>query len=580
MFWGWAPSQALPSYWSDFAGEIIDARNVLDLGRHRLTFDPGRREPLFTYTCAFLWLWFPAAKALFIQRLASVLFALLTLWLLYLAGKETAGKRAGCFAAAFGAVNLALACQVMTGIRVVTLPPAVLLSYLWTLRAVRKPDAVRILRWGLALALGAYTYTAFWAFWMAAPVALVWGLRDVQRPGAAWKTTAGAFSGALLLAVPLFWEGRVFLHAQRVSIFSVPDANLFLTFLSRIRTCFHLLFLGGPDRWDLTPPLSALLGPWVGAVALLGTWFVWKGKRLVPRTLGVFLLLSPFPYLLAAEPHSGKLGGTLALFLVLAGIGAGGVWEKFMPGAPRWTVRVRLLAAAMFFLFLFMGTLWKVRFQWREETTSTLKAVPCFREAEQWGRVYLMPDASWYDPKTLAVLLEGGDYWIWSEGTRLTRQSVLLGSDRKKLEEASKPDGFVPSIQSCGGWWEMRATGRTATREPEGPGVYHRVGFPVVFGLGRGLKQGEDFVHTPEKPLTGGFPKVGGLRMSVQVFIKIQGWYEARPQDARFQAVWLDGKRVTGPVKLAMGLHDWSGFALYDGFENPPLGGLLRFLRP
>ncbi len=580
VLWCWAPSRPVPSYWSDFAGEIIDARNVLDLGRHRLTFDPGRREPFFTYACALVWLLIPSAKALLVQRLVSALLAFSTLWLLYLAGKETAGKKAGIFAAAFGAVSLALASQVMTGIRIVALPPAVLLLYLWSLRAVRKPDSIRIFRWALALALGAYTYTAFWAFWLAAPLALVGGLRDVQRPTRAWKKTAWAFCGALLLVFPLFWEGRVFLHAQRVSVFAAPDPDLFRTLLSRVGTCFHLLFLGGPDRWDLTPRGSALLGPWVGAIALFGAWVSLKGEKAAARALGLFLIFSLCPYLLAAEPHSGKLGGTVACLLILAGVGATRLWDRFGAGRSLGARTLARLVVAAVFTILFLSTLVQVRVQWPRERTATLQAMPVFEEAKKWGRVVLMPDGSWYDSKTVSVLLEGRDAWIWSEGTLLNRQSVLLGNDLKKLETAAIPQGFVPSLQSRDGWWEMRATGRTKDRPRERPGLYHRVGFPLVFGLGRGLRQGEDYVSNPEKPLSQGFPRVGGLRLSVPVFVKVPGWYEARPPDERFHAVWVDGQRVTGPVRLSMGLHDWSGFALYDGLERPPAGGILRFLKP
>jgi hypothetical protein len=415
---------------------------------------------------------------------------------------------------------------------------------------------------------------------VAAPFALVWGFRDSKRPKAAFQKSAWAFFGALLLVFPLFWEGRVFLHAQRVSIFAAPDPELFLTFLSRMGSCFRLIFLGGADRWDLTPRGSALVGPWAGAIALYGAWILWKDRRFVSCALGTLLLFSLFPYLLAAEPHSGKLGGTVVFTLILAGVGADAVWDRFVQRKSVGSRAAGFLAVAALFAFLFAGTLQKVRFEWPREQTSTLRAMPVIEEAAPWGRVVMMPDASWYDSKTVSVLLEGRDAWVWSEGTRLNRQSVLLGVDLKKLEAASKPQGFVPSLQSRNGWWAMRATGRTEERPRARPGLYHRVGFPVVFGLGRGLKQGEDFVSTPEKPLSGGFPKVGSLRLSVQVFVKVPGWYEVRPRDERFHAVWLDGKRVTGPIELSLGLHDWSGFALYDGLENPPAGGLLRFIRP
>ena len=144
--------------------EIIAPRNILDLHQHHWIFDLGRREPFFSYFAAFLWMFFPAAKGLVIQRITCVVLNLFTLWILYLLGKELAGRRAGLFLAALGAVNLDLLVKNLIGIRISSLPLAVALLLLFTFRMMRRPDGKHSFLWAFSLAFGCYTYTAFRAF--------------------------------------------------------------------------------------------------------------------------------------------------------------------------------------------------------------------------------------------------------------------------------------------------------------------------------------------------------------------------------------------------------------------------------
>jgi hypothetical protein len=157
LYHGWEPA---PTYWDDFAIEIIAPRNILDFHAHHWVFDVGRREPFFSYFAALLWRLLPAAKGLVIQRLACVILNLLTLWVLYLAGKELSSRRAGIILAALGAINLDLLVKCLIGIRIASVPLAVSLILLYTLRILRNPNRKHFLQWGLALAFGTYTYTA------------------------------------------------------------------------------------------------------------------------------------------------------------------------------------------------------------------------------------------------------------------------------------------------------------------------------------------------------------------------------------------------------------------------------------
>lgn len=169
LYHRWEPA---PTYWDDFAQEIIAPRNVLDFHAYRWVFDLGRREPFFTYFTALLWYFLPVAKGLMVQRLSCVILDLLAVWVLYLLGKELSGRRAGVLLAAFGAVNLDLLLKCLVGMRIASLPLAVSLVLLYTLRMLRAPNSKHALQWGVALAFGLYTYTAFRAF----PPVIVLGL--------------------------------------------------------------------------------------------------------------------------------------------------------------------------------------------------------------------------------------------------------------------------------------------------------------------------------------------------------------------------------------------------------------------
>src|SRR5271170_4997494 len=111
----WEP---VPTYWDDFAQEIIAPRNILDFHANHWVFDLGRREPFFSYFAAALWWFLPAAKGLMIQRLACVILNLLAIWVLYLVGKELSGRRAGVLLAALGAINLDLLLKCLVGMRI------------------------------------------------------------------------------------------------------------------------------------------------------------------------------------------------------------------------------------------------------------------------------------------------------------------------------------------------------------------------------------------------------------------------------------------------------------------------------
>ena len=555
-------SHPCPTYWSDFAGEIIDARNVLDLGRHHLLFDPGRREPLFTYACALVWIVLPGAKALLVQRLTSTLFGLMTLWLLYLSGKELSGRRAGAAAALLGAVNLGLAASVIDGIRPVTYPPAVLFLLLCTLRANAKPDVRHSMRWGFALALGVFTYKAFWAFVPAAVLSVFF-----SRIPKGLKPKGLCLGLALFLpaAALLLFDGRVVNHAFNVSVFAQGAAGSGSALAARALDMLGLLFVGGGDRWDLTPPGSALCGVVVLCLAAAGAWKA-EGRGL--KTLGWFGLFSTLPYLLAAEPHSAKLLGAVVILLLFAGAGVDWMWraaETFSPDIKRGALALIVVLGCSLFLQTFRPV-----YAWGAHSSRMFEAAETIRAFSEGKRVVIVPSPEWYDAKTLSVLLEGTDVRVDpGRGPLFPPQGCVMGTDAVAVSQTCVRLGYPPPFVTRELWAMSRAPETPDYRMR--PSLAHRRGYATLFGLGRAVVQGEDRVMDLATPLPDTFPKAGMMSLHLVLPVDRPGTYEWREGDKRIVAVYLDGKRARpGKVRLDLGPHDWLVYSMYDGRDNPP----------
>jgi hypothetical protein len=180
------PFDPQPQYWYDYIASLVDAREIVEFGRHHLIFPFGDRQPLYQYFLALLCLLLPTASSILTMNLAWALMDLAGLWVLYLLGKEAGGRRVGLWAAALGAVSKPLLVLCMTQQSCVTGSLAVSTALLFTLRAWNRPDRRRFLAWGAALALGPYCYQAARPFFLFLPAAFLAGLafRGAFRGGA------------------------------------------------------------------------------------------------------------------------------------------------------------------------------------------------------------------------------------------------------------------------------------------------------------------------------------------------------------------------------------------------------------
>ncbi len=256
-------NDALGMYWDDCAICITDPRGILEFHDRYMFVPAGNREPFFSYYLAALWSLMPNAYIIFVQRLGSALIDLTGVWLFYLLGKEIGGRWTGLAAAGLASVSKPMIICNLLGFTQVTVPMAVALTMLMTVRLFKKPDFSHFIQWGLALGFMPYNYTAVrpWLPYIVA-VVLFWIWFSKQNEGKGkWDFLLGW--GTLLAWVFVFLLRNNFL----------PMKNGLIVFLNQ---------------------------GWVGLAALVILWYFFKRSlseamtadrtSLVPRYfLGVFL---------------------------------------------------------------------------------------------------------------------------------------------------------------------------------------------------------------------------------------------------------------------------------------------------
>jgi hypothetical protein len=233
-----------PWYWDDMALTMVDVQAILDYHLFQFIFFMGDRQPVYQYVTALVTALTPFLNLLEAQRLAWGLMDLVTVWLLYLVGKEAVGRRTGLLLAGLAAVDRPFLVNCLSGQSCIIAPVGVALGFLFTLRFLRRPDHRHAVQWGLAVAFSAYCYQSarpfLWGFPML--VLLAFLARPEGRKG-------GARAWFLLLGGAAAWTFWFFRYNR-----FLPEG-----------------FLGG--GW--------LVGPWAQG-AFLVAWLL-AGSRSTPR---------------------------------------------------------------------------------------------------------------------------------------------------------------------------------------------------------------------------------------------------------------------------------------------------------
>jgi hypothetical protein len=152
------PAQNYPE---SYLSNAVQLRYITDSGDFRNLFNllSGQRDPLNAYFTLLLFHLLPGASTLWVERLSGAFMDLALIGVLYLLGKEVAGRRAGIFTAALAVVSKGLLLKVVGGVDGDSNPLVLVVVLLCLLRLLKKPDLSRFLQWGLASGLGLYSFS-------------------------------------------------------------------------------------------------------------------------------------------------------------------------------------------------------------------------------------------------------------------------------------------------------------------------------------------------------------------------------------------------------------------------------------
>lgn len=256
------------AFWDDEACEVIDPRRMRDLGDYRDGFIfpyEGCREPFYTYFMLFLWKFVPSFTSLEILRLMGVILDTLTIWLLYLLGKEAVNRRTGIWAAALGAISKALIVKALVGIHIMTPSLGIALALLFSLRLFKRPNLSHFIQWGIAVAFGIYTYSTFrpmvlymlgatflWVFWKNLKVTTTQGSKTLVL------ATGILFFVYILFNNNAFPENNWIARTIEISWFWMPALVLTGYLLFALRTFLKMTPEDKGSSW-----FGWLVGSWI-----------------------------------------------------------------------------------------------------------------------------------------------------------------------------------------------------------------------------------------------------------------------------------------------------------------------------
>jgi len=170
-------------YWDDTAISMTDARNASEISNYYFIFPFSNRQPFYQYLAILGCGLFPAASNIVLQRVLWAGLDLVTLWLTYLLGKETGGRRLGLLMALFGAVSKPLLVDCLTGHPSISAPLGIALCLLTTFRFVHRSSVSRAVSWGLSIGFLAYCYQTSWTYLGLVPLLMGAWIQWIRKKG-------------------------------------------------------------------------------------------------------------------------------------------------------------------------------------------------------------------------------------------------------------------------------------------------------------------------------------------------------------------------------------------------------------
>lgn len=330
----------------DEAANGQDIIRMLEEGDHQAIYDTnGPRESLFFYLQAiFVWI----GKTFGIEalhftplslRIAPAIIGIITVWAVYLLGKELFSRNIGLLASATMAVSAWHIQFSRNGFRAIMLPMALAFMFYFFFKAYREGKLKDYLWFAAFLAMGFYTYLSIRMVPIIFAAFFIW-LMIYNRNFIKENLRNLLYSGLLffLLLIPLIisFIGDPGLLAGRAStsIFN-PELNEGSWILALWKSIYGELTMfnikGDPNfRHNLggSPMLDIVTGIffWIGIIISLKRF-----KKLEYFILIFWFFAMSLPMVLTAEgiPHALRLVGTMPVVFIWIALGIDWLISKF-----------------------------------------------------------------------------------------------------------------------------------------------------------------------------------------------------------------------------------------------------------
>lgn len=335
-----------PGLYPDEAANGQDVIRMIDNHDFRVVYDTnGPREALFLYLQGiFVWLGqflnITALKFTALSlRIAPAIIGTLTIWAIYLFGKELAdSKRVGLIAAAALAVSSWHIQFSRNGFRAIMLPLMLCLIFYFFIKAYREGKLKDYLWFGAMLGIGFYTYLSIRMLPLAFMAFIGWALlydKDFLKKNV--KNIMWALGSFGIMMIPMLIH---FVHVP-ADIFGRASTSIFNpefnngsaigTLLQNIKKELLMFNFKGDENYRHNLGGAPML-EWASGI------FMWVGlviSLIKFKKIGHFILLALFgamsvPMVLTAEgiPHALRLVGVIPVVFIWIALGIDWLVEK------------------------------------------------------------------------------------------------------------------------------------------------------------------------------------------------------------------------------------------------------------
>lgn len=335
-----------PGLHPDEAANGLDIISIIEKGKLAAIYDTnGPREALFIYLQG-IFVWFghffhitaidytPLAL-----RIAPAILGVLTVFGIYLLGKELYNKNVGLFAAAALAVSAWHIQFSRNGFRAIMAPLALIFLFYFFIKAYREGKAKYYALTGIVFALGFYTYLSFRMAPLVLGALLIFILiRDKKFLTTNRKKISIAAVAFLVVMLPMFVHfyqvPADILGRSSTSIFSqeLNGGNPIKTFFVGLEKTVLMFNFHGDENYRHNLGGTPMLDPVVGILFWIGVIItLCRLKKIEYFLLPMWAGALALPELLTAEgiPHALRIVGIIPVAFLCVGIAIDWILQKF-----------------------------------------------------------------------------------------------------------------------------------------------------------------------------------------------------------------------------------------------------------